>query len=65
MARAAALRPATRLFLLETITNPLMRVPRLREIAAFAREERLLSVIDNTFASPVNFRPAPGDRVVR
>jgi len=52
-----ALRPGTKLVLVETITNPLMRVPRLREIAAFAREERLLSVIDNTFASPVNFRP--------
>src|SRR5258706_12913752 len=32
-----------------------MRVPRLREVAAFAREKKLLSVIDNTFASPVNF----------
>jgi len=53
----AALRPGTKLVLVETITNPLMRVPRLREIVAFAREERLVSVIDNTFASPVNFRP--------
>ena len=49
--------PQTRVFLVETITNPLMRVGRLREIAEFARRERLLSVIDNTFASPVNFRP--------
>ena len=54
---ATALRPATKLMLVETITNPLMRVPRLREIVAFAREHRLLTVIDNTFASPVNFRP--------
>jgi cystathionine gamma-synthase/cystathionine gamma-lyase/cystathionine beta-lyase len=52
-----AVRPNTRLFLAETITNPLMRVPRLREVAAFAREHELLSVIDNTFATPVNFRP--------
>ena len=52
-----ALRPSTRLFLVETITNPLMRVPRLREVAQFARQERLLSVVDNTFASPVNFLP--------
>jgi cystathionine gamma-synthase len=34
-----------------------MRVGRLREIADFARREGLLSVIDNTFATPVNFRP--------
>jgi cystathionine beta-lyase/cystathionine gamma-synthase len=53
----AAARPNTRLFLVETITNPLMRVPRLEEVAAFARAERMLTVIDNTFASPVNFRP--------
>jgi cystathionine gamma-synthase/cystathionine gamma-lyase/cystathionine beta-lyase len=53
----AALRPTTKLFLVETITNPLMRVPRLREVVEFARRERLLTVIDNTFASPVNFNP--------
>src|SRR6266704_1713623 len=54
---AAARTPQTRVFLVETITNPLMRVGRLREIAEFARQGGLLSVIDNTFASPVNFRP--------
>ena len=54
---AAARTPQTRVFLVETITNPLMRVGLLREIADFARREGLLAVIDNTFASPVNFRP--------
>jgi cystathionine beta-lyase/cystathionine gamma-synthase len=53
----AALRPETKMFLVETITNPLMRVPRLQEVVEFARRERLTTVIDNTFASPVNFRP--------
>ncbi len=53
----AARTPQTRLFLVETITNPLMRVGLLREIAGFARREGMLSVIDNTFATPVNFRP--------
>ena len=43
--------------LVETITNPLMRVGRHREIVAFARANGLTSVVDNTFASPVNFRP--------
>ncbi len=54
---AAARTPQTRAFLVETITNPLMRVGLLGEIADFARRERLLTVIDNTFATPVNFRP--------
>ena len=54
---AAAVTPSTRVFLLETISNPLVRVPRLREVAAFARSHGLVSVIDNTFATPVNFRP--------
>jgi cystathionine beta-lyase/cystathionine gamma-synthase len=47
----------TRAFLVETISNPLMRVGRLREVSAFARQHGLTTVIDNTFASPVNFRP--------
>ncbi len=54
---AAARTPQTRAFLAETITNPLMRVGLLAEIAEFARREGLLTVIDNTFATPVNFRP--------
>jgi cystathionine beta-lyase/cystathionine gamma-synthase len=54
---ATATNERTRLFLAETITNPLMRVPRLQEVVAFAREHELLTVIDNTFATPVNFRP--------
>ncbi len=52
-----ARRPTTRLMLLETISNPLMRVPRLKEAVAFARGAGLLTLIDNTFASPVNCRP--------
>src|SRR5690606_26752676 len=47
----------TRVFLVETITNPLVRVGRLREVAEFCRAHGITSVIDNTFASPVNFRP--------
>lgn len=54
---SAACNQRTRVFLTETITNPLMRVPRLAELAAFCRRQGLVSVIDNTFATPVNFRP--------
>jgi cystathionine beta-lyase/cystathionine gamma-synthase len=56
-AAAVEATPRTKAFYVETITNPLMRVGLLREIADFARREGLLSVIDNTFATPVNFRP--------
>ena len=53
----AALRPSTRLFYVETMSNPLLEVPDLEAAVAFAREHDLVTVIDNTFASPVNFRP--------
>jgi cystathionine beta-lyase/cystathionine gamma-synthase len=54
----AKLRPETRAIYVETISNPLMRVPDLDAVSAFAREHGLVSLIDNTFATPVNFRPA-------
>ena len=52
-----ALRPETRLLLLESISNPLMEVGDLEAAVEFARAHGLVTVIDNTFASPVNFRP--------
>jgi len=52
-----ALRPETRLIYVESISNPLIEVGDLRGIVDFARRHGLVSVIDNTFASPVNFRP--------
>ncbi|RRR98087.1 trans-sulfuration enzyme family protein [Glycomyces terrestris] len=52
-----ALRPRTRAFLTETITNPTIRVGDLVGAARFAREHGLTSVIDNTLATPVVFRP--------
>lgn len=51
------LRPETKLIYVETMTNPLLEVADLEGVVAFAREHGLVSVIDNTFASPVNFRP--------
>jgi cystathionine beta-lyase/cystathionine gamma-synthase len=54
---ADAVRPETRAFLVESMTNPHVRVGMLPEVAEFARERGLVSIIDNTFASPVNFRP--------
>ena len=52
------LRPNTRAFYAETLTNPSLQMPDVAGIARFAREHDLVSLIDNTFASPINFRPA-------
>jgi cystathionine beta-lyase/cystathionine gamma-synthase len=51
------LRPNTKAVYVESITNPLMQVADLKAIVEFAREHRLSSIIDNTFTSPINFRP--------
>jgi cystathionine beta-lyase/cystathionine gamma-synthase len=52
------LRPNTKAIYVETMSNPLLEVPDLRAVAEFAREHQIVSMIDNTFASPINFRPA-------
>jgi cystathionine beta-lyase/cystathionine gamma-synthase len=52
------LRPNTRAIYVESIANPVMSVSALAAAVEFAREHGLVSMIDNTFASPVNFRPA-------
>ena len=51
------LRPNTKAVYVESITNPLMQVADLRAIVEFSREHQLYSIIDNTFTSPINFRP--------
>ena len=52
-----ALRPTTRLVLLETPTNPMMRLCDIRAAAEVARDAGALLCVDNTFATPVNQRP--------
>jgi cystathionine beta-lyase/cystathionine gamma-synthase len=54
---ASALRPKTRAVYCEAITNPLVEVADLTAVASFAKDHKLIAVIDNTFASPFNFRP--------
>ena len=51
------LRPSTRLIYLESISNPLMEVGDLEAVVEFAKKNDLVTIIDNTFATPVNFRP--------
>jgi len=52
------LKPSTKAIYVETISNPLMQVPDLESVVGFAKSHGLVSMIDNTFASPVNFRPS-------
>jgi cystathionine beta-lyase/cystathionine gamma-synthase len=49
------LRPTTRAIYVEAITNPLLQVGDLEAVVEFARAHRLVSMIDNTFATPINF----------
>ncbi|YCI82605.1 PLP-dependent aspartate aminotransferase family protein [Enterobacteriaceae bacterium] len=53
----AAIRPDTRMIWVETPTNPLLKLADLRAIAAIARRHNVISVADNTFASPAIQRP--------
>jgi cystathionine beta-lyase/cystathionine gamma-synthase len=53
----AALRPETRMVWLETPTNPMLKVIDLSRVAEIARANNILTVCDNTFASPWTQRP--------
>ena len=52
-----ALTPRTRAIYFEALTNPLLRVGALDQVPAFARAHGLVSLIDNTFATPLGFQP--------
>ena len=51
------LKPNTKVIYVETITNPIMDIPELGKIVEFAKTHELISMIDNTFASPVLYCP--------
>jgi cystathionine beta-lyase/cystathionine gamma-synthase len=53
----ALLRPNTRAIYVEAMTNPLLQVADLEGVVQFARSHDLVSIIDNTFATPINYRP--------
>src|SRR4051812_23193031 len=55
---ARAIRPNTKLIHLESPTNPTLRVIDLHKVAVIAREHRITTLIDSTFATPINQRPA-------
>ena len=52
-----AILPQTKIVVLESPTNPLLSVLDIRRVAEAAKEKGVLTIIDNTFASPVNQNP--------
>jgi cystathionine gamma-synthase len=56
-ATAEAIRPATRVIFSETPTNPYLAVLDLPRMVDIARAHNITTVIDSTFATPVNLRP--------
>ena len=55
---ARAIRPNTKLLYVESPTNPTLRVVDLPRIGELARKHNLISMVDSTFATPINTRPA-------
>jgi cystathionine gamma-lyase len=53
----AAIRPNTRMIWVESPSNPLLKLMDLAAVAELAKRRGLLSVIDNTFATPYCQRP--------
>ncbi|SDS16588.1 cystathionine beta-lyase [Formosa sp. Hel1_31_208] len=53
----AAIQPNTKLIHIETPSNPLLTVTDIKGVADLAKSKRIVTTIDNTFASPVNQNP--------
>jgi cystathionine beta-lyase/cystathionine gamma-synthase len=53
-----AIRANTKMLYLESPTNPVARVIDLKKVAGVAKKHNLISMIDSTFATPINQRPA-------
>lgn len=52
-----AIRPETKLFWIETPTNPLLKITDLNAISKIAKKHQILFGVDSTFATPVFLRP--------
>jgi cystathionine beta-lyase/cystathionine gamma-synthase len=55
----AAINENTKVLYVETITNPVLKVCDLEEMASIAKKHGLVSIVDNTFATPWACRPIP------
>jgi len=54
---AAAIKPNTKLVLIELVSNPTIRIADLDGIAALCNERGILLAVDNTFTTPLAVRP--------
>lgn len=54
---AKAITPQTKVIYIETPSNPLMKVTDMEMVSALAKKHGIVTMIDNTFASPVNQNP--------
>lgn len=54
---AAAIRPNTKAILIETPTNPLLKIVDIRAIVKLAKQHHLQTIVDNTFLTPYCQRP--------
>jgi methionine-gamma-lyase len=52
-----AIQPNTKLIIVETPSNPVMGLTDLRAVASIAKSRKITTLIDNTFATPINQRP--------
>lgn len=52
-----SIKPSTKMMWIETPTNPLLRVVDLNQLIGIAKENSILTIVDNTFASPYLQRP--------
>jgi cystathionine beta-lyase/cystathionine gamma-synthase len=52
-----AVQSNTKVVVIESPTNPLLSVIDIQKVAQFARKHQLVTIIDNTFASPINQNP--------
>jgi cystathionine beta-lyase/cystathionine gamma-synthase len=53
----SVLKENTKVIYVETPSNPLLNIFPLKEIASFAKKHELVTIVDNTFASPINQLP--------
>lgn len=52
-----SIKPNTKLLFTESITNPLLRVEDLQSVVELARKHNVITLVDNTFATPYHCKP--------
>jgi cystathionine beta-lyase/cystathionine gamma-synthase len=52
-----AIKPNTKLIYIETPSNPLLKIVDIKAVATLAKQHGITTLIDNTFASPINQNP--------